>query len=217
MQKYLVSAVIGVCCLLVATARAWSDQVPTDKGPESASEQSFVRSIQADLNARFPHAADAERAGYVRYTDVDDTGAISYANMQWTSIDIRHPSQLWYDKNGNLLGADFSRPDTDGKRPALFGVNPGRWYEFDNHIHYVVKDQRTGKISYYHYIMAPVWTKAGGSVEHPSAQTLVSMGKVKSAADVPVIFDFPTVWDLIVWVKPNPSGAFADKNPLVQP
>jgi hypothetical protein len=27
----------------------------------------------------------------------------------------------------------------------------------------------------------------------------------------------PSIWDLIVWVKPNPSGAFAEKNPLVKP
>jgi hypothetical protein len=27
----------------------------------------------------------------------------------------------------------------------------------------------------------------------------------------------PSIWDLIVWVNPNPNGAFADKNPLVKP
>ncbi|HXW51198.1 MAG TPA: hypothetical protein VEJ41_04350 [Candidatus Acidoferrales bacterium] len=202
-------------CLAAASARA--DQAPSYNGPQSASETAFVRSIQADLNARFPHAADAVRAGYIRYTDVDDTGAISYANLHWTSKDIRHPSQLWYDKNGNLLGADFSTPDTSGARPMLFGVNPGRWYEFDEHIHYVVKDPATGKISYYHYVMAPAWVNAGGSLTNPSAATLVKLGKVKSANDVAVIFDFPKVWDLIVWVKPNPNGAFAEKNPLVTP
>lgn len=217
MQKRFVPMLVCAVSLCVASARAFADQEPTYNGPLAASEQSFVHSIQADLNARFPHAADAERAGYIRYTDVDDTGATSYANLQWVSVDIRHPSQLWYDKNGNLLGADFSTPDTNGKRPALFGVSPGRWYEFDNHIHFVVKNPATGTISYYRYVMAPVWVKAGGNLEHPSAQTLVKMGKVKSAADVPVIFDFPTVWDLIVWVKPNPKGAFAEKNPLVTP
>jgi len=35
----------------------------------------------------FPMAADAEKAGYVRYTSVDDTGAISYANCNWESAD----------------------------------------------------------------------------------------------------------------------------------
>ena len=36
-------------------------------------------------------------------------------------------------------------------------------------------------------------------------------------SDVTTIFEFPTIWDLIVWVKPNPSGAFAEKNPNVHP
>ena len=43
------------------------------------------------------------------------------------------------------------------------------------------------------------------------------MKRVASIKDVPVIFLFPTIWDLIVWVKPNPAGAFADKNPTVTP
>jgi hypothetical protein len=45
----------------------------------------------------------------------------------------------------------------------------------------------------------------------------VKLGKVSSPADVATIFFFPTLWDLIVWVKPNPNGAFADKNPTVTP
>ena len=98
----------------------------------------------------------------------------------------------------------------------LFGVNPGRWWKFDNHIHYSLKDPKTGKISYYHYVMAPDFRKAGGNTANPSAQTLVKLGRVKHASDVVVLFDFPTVWDLIVWVKSNPDGAFAVKNPLVK-
>jgi hypothetical protein len=43
------------------------------------------------------------------------------------------------------------------------------------------------------------------------------MKRVAGVNDVPVIFLFPTIWDLIVWVKPNPAGAFADKNPDVTP
>jgi hypothetical protein len=43
------------------------------------------------------------------------------------------------------------------------------------------------------------------------------MGVVKNAADVKRVFLFPSLWDLIVWVKTNPLGAFADKNPLVIP
>jgi len=43
------------------------------------------------------------------------------------------------------------------------------------------------------------------------------MGKASSVAAVTRVFLFPSIWDLIVWVKPNPDGAFADKNPLVIP
>ena len=215
MLKRFVLAMMAFSVALVVYVKA--DEAPNYSGPMSTSEQAFVRSIQSDLNARFPHASDAQKAGYVRYTEVDDTGAISYANFHWTSRDNRHPSQLWYDKNGNLLGADFSVPNTTGVRPNIFGVNPGRWYEFDEHIHWVTKDPATGKIAYYHYVMAPAFVKAGGDLKRPSADTLVKMGKVKTASEVTTIFDFPKVWDLIVWVKPNPSGAFAVKNPLVKP
>ena len=43
------------------------------------------------------------------------------------------------------------------------------------------------------------------------------MGKAKDVADVTHVFVFPSIWDLIVWIKPNPNGAFADKNPDVIP
>jgi len=211
-----------ICALItfaaVSAAAARADQNPTFNGPMSASERRFVNSVQADLGARFAHASDAEAAGYIRYTNEDDSGAISYADRRWTSNDIRHPSQLWYDKDGDLLGADFSVPATPGApRPSLFGVNPGRWYEFDDHVHWVLKDPKTGKMTYDLYMMPPAFAKGGGDPKHPTAADLVKMKKAKSTSQVATVFDFPRVWDLIVWVKPNPKGAFADKNPLVKP
>jgi hypothetical protein len=208
------------CLLLVAVIApiaARADQSPTFKGPLSASEKAFVQSIQADLNKRFAQTSEAERAGYFRYTNADETGAISYANLQWTSTDIQHPSQLWYDKHGNLLGADFSEPATSSARPQLFGVNPGRWYLFDDHIHWVGMNPATGASTYDNYVMAGPFVKAGGSLKNPSAATLAKMGKVKTASSVKTVFDFPKVWDLIVWTKPDPLGAFAVKNPNVKP
>jgi hypothetical protein len=196
---------------------ASADQGPTVSGPPNASEIVFVRAIQADLDKRFPTPADAEKAGYFRYTNADDTGAISYANLAWTSTDIRHPSQLWYDKNGKLLGADFSVSSDGAPRPQLFGVQPGRWVEFDEHVHYVEKDPKTGKLLFDKYVLVPKFDAAGGDAKHPTAQTLVKLGRVASASDVAKVFYFPSIWDLIVWVKTNPKGAFADKNPLVTP
>ena len=60
-------------------------------------ETTFVKSVQADLMKRFPTAAAAEKAGFFRYTNEDNTGAISYTNGQWQSTDKRKPTQLWYD------------------------------------------------------------------------------------------------------------------------
>src|SRR5580700_10296564 len=95
-------------CAGFAFAAATPAPAPTLDPQPNASEATFVTGIQKDLMARFPTAADAIKAGYFRFTNEDSTGAISYANLQWQSADPQHPSQLWYDVNGNLLGADFS-------------------------------------------------------------------------------------------------------------
>jgi hypothetical protein len=198
-------------------APAFADNTPTVSGKPNAAEAAFVRSIQADLGKRFPTAADAEAAGYVRFTNEDDTGSISYANRHWESADSRHPSQLWYDVHGKLLGADFSTFWTSAQRPQKWGIQPGRWAEFDAHFHYVLVDPATGVKTYDKYVMPPPFLKAGGSMTNPQPATLVKLGLAKSPADVSTLFLFPHIWDLTVWVKPNPNGAFADKNPLVTP
>ncbi len=208
-------AAIVLAAAFGCTAIAGADEAPTYGGPISPTEAQFIQSMQRDLNDRFPHVTDAEKAGYVRYTGVDDTGAISYANKQWVS-NPTHPSQLWYDKNGDLLGADFSVPRPNGEpRPRLWGIDPGRWVEFDGHVHYVLRNPVTGATTYDQAVWNKTFLAAGGSLQHPSADTLVKIGEVKNVADVATIFEFPTIWDLIVWAKPNPNGAFANKNPTV--
>jgi hypothetical protein len=217
MSKHLVSLLLAAAVLAVPL-RALADQNATYHGPVAASEKPFVAAIQADLMSRYPTAADAEKAGYIRYSNPDDSGAISYANLHWQSTDAKHPSQLWYDKNGKLLGADYSvLLGTSPGRPTLWGINPGRWVEFDGHVHYVVRDPATGKLTYDHWVMNPQFAAAGGNTAQPTAATLVALKKVPNASAVATIFAFPSVWDLIVWVKPNPNGAFADKNPNVTP
>ncbi|HTU82040.1 MAG TPA: hypothetical protein VMF61_07910 [Candidatus Acidoferrales bacterium] len=217
MKTLLTALAFAVAAFSIAPMPARADEGPTYAGPLSPDEQSWVDSMRRDLQSRFPHASDAIKAGYVRYTGEDDTGAISYANMQWTS-DPTHPSQLWYDKNGNLLGADFSVPRPNNEpRPHLWGIDPGRWVEFNGHIHYVLKDPATNALSYDHWIWNADWVAAGGSLTDPSAETLVKLGKAANVSDVATVFEFPTIWDLIVWVKDNPNGPFAWKNPLVSP
>jgi hypothetical protein len=207
MKAPLTAALLAVFCTFAAAA-ARADEQATNMGPLTPSETKFVASVRTDLLARFPNVSDAIKAGYVRYTGADDTGAISYANQQWTA-DPTHPSQLWYDKDGNLMGADFSVPRPSGEpRPQLWGIDPGRWYEFNGHVHYVVKDPQSGSMVYDQWIWNNDFVSAGGSLSKPSADTVVKIGKVPSANYIATIFEFPTQWDLIVWVKPHAAGSF---------
>jgi hypothetical protein len=182
----------------------------------TASEAVFVQGIQKDLGTRFATEVQAESAGYFRFGNEDEDGAISFANLRWTSADPQHPSQLWYDVHGNLLGADFSvLQSTAPAPPDKWGVQYGRWVSFREHIHYVLNGPNGTEI--YGATSAKKFAAAGGNVDNPDAATLVKMGKAQSVAEVKKVFLFPSIWDLIVWIKPNPAGAFADKNPLVIP
>jgi len=177
-------------------------------GMPTASEAPFVRAVAADLNARFPTTADARRAGYVRYTEEDNTGAISYANRHWTSSDV----------NGRLLGADFSIPYGDSATaPSKWGVDPSRWTRFGRHVHYGLVGPN-GTTIYDALGIKTLMTKVPtADPSHPTPDMLVAAGVAKSVRDVRFVFEFPTIWDLEVWVLPNPSGAFAESNPDVKP
>jgi hypothetical protein len=210
---YVVSIFALLAVPTLAAAPAPKAQLsPVPQGTEVA----FVKSIQQDLGARFPTPADAVKAGYFRYTNEDETGAISYANLQWQSANPQQPSQLWYDVHGNLLGADFSvLQSSSAEPPKLWGVDWRRWVSFREHIHYILVGANGGEV--YGATRAKKFQAAGGNVDNPQAATLVQMGIAKNTADVKRVFLFPSLWDLIVWIKPNPNGAFADKNPLVVP
>lgn len=206
-----------LACVLIATpASATSTGKVTLSPMPQGTEVAFVASIQKDLNGRFPTPADAVKAGYFRYTNEDEDGAISYANLHWQSSNPQSPSQLWYDVKGNLLGADFSvLQSTSPAPPSIWGVNYRRWTSFREHIHYVLAGPNGTEI--YGAMKAKSFQDAGGNADDPQPETLVKMGKAASVADVKHVFLFPSVWDLIVWVKQNPNGAFADTNPLVIP
>ena len=210
-------ALLAAVCTVAATPMPMATPTPTKMSPfPQGTEVAFVQSIQKDLGARFATPADAVNAGYFRFTNEDEDGAISYANLQWTSADPQHPSQLWYDVKGNLLGADFSVPQADSPAPPkLWGVDFHRWVSFREHVHYVLAGPNGTET--YGATSAKKFAAAGGNVDNPQAATLVKMGVAKNAADVKKVFLFPSVWDLIVWTKPNPAGAFADKNPDVIP
>jgi len=219
-NRFLNAVVAAFALTSVAALAATPAMAPkaTPQPKPQGAEVAFVSAIQKDLNARFPTPADAEKAGYFRYTNEDKTGSISYANLQWQSDDPQHPSQLWYSVNGKLLGADFSvlLDKSPNAPPSLWGVNPQRWEKFGHsHIHYILTDAN-GKETYGATKTAK-YVAAGGTEANPTADPLVKMGIAKDASQVKKVFVFPALWDLQVWVTPNPNGAFAEMNPLVKP
>ncbi len=211
-RRTSLALLFGACALSPAFALA--ADAPSAK--PSAPEAAFVSKISADLGQRFPSTADAVKAGFIRFTNEDEDGAISYANREWTSADPAHPSQLWYDAHGRLIGADYSVPYDAANRPKLFGVDPSRWQPFEHaHVHYGVEG--AGGDTMYGGLGAKKIAAAGGNVDHPTADALVAAGVAKKASDVRFVFTFPAIWDLPVWVVPNSAGAFAEKNPDVKP
>ncbi len=85
-----------------ADAPASAAPAPTAAPAPSAAEAAFLAKIMRELPKRYPNPAAAAKAGYVRFTNEDQTGAISYANAggSWTATDPLVPSQLWYDVRG---------------------------------------------------------------------------------------------------------------------
>jgi len=200
---------------------------PTAAPPESATEVRFVAAATNDLQTRFATTSAAAAAGYFRYTDEDQTGAISWVNTNYWASDSKHPSQLWYDVNGRLIGADFSvlqnGPHTP---PAVWGVQPSRWLDFSPaHVHFGIKTPAGVKFG---AAGQKSMALVGGSVANPTAADIVKLSKTarwqrlkipapQGAGDVAFVFQFPAIWDLQVWLVPNPLGAFAEHNPNVKP
>lgn len=198
---------------------------PTPAPPASASETTFLRQIMALLPRLYPTTAEANTAGYVRFSNEDRTGAISYVNPSyWDSRELEHPSQLWYDVNGRLIGADYSMLQADAPNgpPALHGISPSRFHRVGAHIHYVVCPSGTSTNCVYgQAIRTTAYDSANGSGAslHPTADGLVKAGArgVTSAADVKNLVLFPAAYDVSIWIVPNPLGQFADANPNVRP
>jgi len=203
---------------LAAGAFAASSAADTKAPPDTptAAEQPFVTKASADLQRLYGTEALAAEAGFFRYNNEDNTGAISWVNTSnWTS-DETHPSQIWYDVHGRLIGVDYGQPWTDAKHPPnIWGIIPARWFEFEAHTHYALHGPNGTLI--YHGIENSVIVKAGGDPNNPTAQDLVKAGKAASVSQVAFVFPFRHIWDLEFWVIPNPKGAFAESNPNVVP
>jgi hypothetical protein len=227
MRASLALTMILAASAVVRAAAPTATPAPTPAPPETASEKQFVSSVTTDLQARFATTSQAAAAGYFQYTPEDQTGAISWVNTSYWQSDPKHPSQLWYDVKGHLIGADFSQLQNDSHaRPSTWGVSSARWLDFSPaHVHFGIK---TPSGVQFGGAGNKTVTRVGGSVSNPTAADVVKISKLKrwkvlgipapqSASDVAFVFPFPAVWDLQVWLVPNPLGAFAEHNPNVKP
>jgi hypothetical protein len=232
MKREMKRALTFLCLVFLMTAAVRAagptpTPAPTAAPAETAAEKQFVSSASSNLQGRFATTSQAAAAGYFRYTDEDQTGAISWVNTSYWQSDQQHPSQLWYDVNGHLIGADFSvLQSSSPARPAIWGISPSRWIDFSPaHVHFAIKTPGGLK---YGGAGSKTIAKVGGSLANPTANDIVAIGKLprwkvlgipapSSAADVAFVFPFPAIWDLQVWLVPNPLGAFAEHNPNVIP
>lgn len=188
---------------------------PQISGHAEPKEREFLREATGFLHYAYPTTAAAARAGFIRFTNEDRTGAISWANLHWTSTDARHPSQVWYDVAGRLIGADYSVLQTDSReRPRLWGIDPRRWIAIHAHMHFGLREPGGIKFG---ATSTEKFEAAGGTISAPSKDVLVSMHIAKKASDVAFLFLFPSIWDLQFWVIPNPNGEFAEYNPHLKP
>jgi hypothetical protein len=231
MKKSILYAVLCASLMvappLAGAAAPTPTPAPTAAPPASAAEQQFVGSATADLQRRFPTTSAAAAAGYFQYTVEDQTGAISWVNTHYWQSDATHPSQLWYDVNGHLIGADFSvLQSSSAARPQVWGISPSRWLDFSpGHVHFAI---RTASGLRYGGAGAKTMATVGGSVDNPTAADIYKISKLtrwkvlgipapRTVGDVAFVFAFPAIWDLQVWLVPNPLGAFAEHNPNVIP
>ena len=201
-----------------AGAPALADSNPSIAGKPDAEEAAFVRSIQADLGQRFPTAVSAERAGYLRYTNEDDTGSISYGEPSVAVARRASPEPALVRRARSAARRRLLRFEDQRDAAAPVGNSTGP-LERIRRARALRRDRSRDRRASIRQVTScrRHSSKRAAIFERRPAATLVKLGLVKRTRDVSTIFLFPTIWDLIVWVKPNPSGAFADKNPLVSP
>lgn len=226
-----IAVTIVAAALAPALARAQSAMpaAPVKLPPQpTAAEQPFVAKLQQEIPARFATVAAAEKAGYFRYTAEDRTGAISYVDLKvWNSTDLTVPNQLWYDVKGRLLGVDYTVLEAQSPKPpaTLFGyaIDPSRWIHRGPHVHwgFTLPDGslKLGALPVQRFV------DAGGNPSetqpdlpaNKAALVKAGLPGLQSPDQVKFVFLHPAMWDLVVWVLPNPAGAWADANPNVTP
>ena len=187
------------------------DAAPTAAPAPSAAEAAFLAKIMRDLPARYPTRSRAIAAGYVRFTNEDDTGAISYVNVKaWNTIDPDVPAQLWYDVEG---ASDRRRLQRAARSPTRPPPGPRRSsasipYAFTlggAHIHYVHLRQGIGQMHVRQGVGRRRSTLSVGDVEHPTADGLVKPASSTTPPSVSTVFLFPAIYDVVGLGRAQPA------------
>jgi hypothetical protein len=235
MNRRWLIPLIAIAAFVPALAGAQSMQAPLAGASPAqmstmptAAEAPFIVKLQRDIPARFATVPSAEKAGYFQYTGEDNTGAISYVNLKvWNSIDLDVPNQLWYDVGGRLLGVDYTvlQAQSPNAPTSLFGyaIDPSRWIHRGAHMHwgYTAADGslKLGAMQVQKFVDAGGAPNESDATIPANKAALVKAGLpgLTSPDQVKFVFLHPAMWDLVVWVLPNPAGAWADANPNVTP
>ena len=216
-RAIILALVAAACSPRPGLAQMAMPTPPPTAAPLNAAERAFYERASGTLQHLYPNPAAAEKAGYIRYTNEDRTGAISYENSNYFNTpEVQHPQQLWYDVNGRLLGADFSQTVAAYPEPTLFGLQRARFHHIPLHVHYGLR-QPNGTIRYGLYVTAADFRAASLDPQRPTAADLVKLGKATSVDQVAFVFPLLENWDAQMWLIPNPAGQFADANPSVKP
>jgi hypothetical protein len=201
--------------LVAALAFAATDAAIAASSPAlTSSEKAFVAKTSSALTAKYPSEATAKSAGFTPLFDtIGSDNTYDWTNMSFTGVTPDHPNFLWYDRRGHLAGADWEFPTTAHAPPpqlAAFPVRSARWVEIPEHVHYAYTINGKTK---YGVAKATAELRTG-----TITATMLRANGAKLPKDATLLWAMyhPAVWDLAMWIVPNPNGPFADKNPNVK-
>jgi hypothetical protein len=133
--------------------------------------------------------------------------------MNFDDVMPDHPNFMWYDRHGHLAGVDYELPKSRYPAPphlAAFPVLSSRWTLIREHVHYAYSVDGVTKYGVSHATPEMCTEKIALDVLRAHG------AKIPSNAKMVWAMYHPAVWDLAMWVVPNPRGAFADLNPNVK-
>lgn len=181
------------------------------QAPPSPAEQAFVDRVSTLLIQEYPTRSAAQAYGYTDLTGkIDSDNTYNLTDMDFSNVTLARPNFLWFDRKGNLAGTDYEFPKSAyPKPPAQFPVNASRWTSIDAHVHLAYT--LNGKTVY-----AEAPAKENLQKAKLTSSDLKADGLLPDGATLKWAMYHPDVWDLALWVVPNPRGAFAEDNPLVK-